>query len=285
MEEAIIIRAMQPADLDFAAACTAAEGWSSEIRREFEGFFAHDPQGCLIAEAGGQPIGIGVATSYGAAGFVGELIVVPAWRGRGVGRRLLEQAVGYLQARGAHSIYLDGVPAAVSLYERAGFRKVCRSLRFIGSLPGQKHPGVCPMRPEHLPDVSRLDRQAFGADRGFFLARRLALYPERCYVLEEAGDMAGFIMGRQGGEYVPVGPWLARPGVAHPERLLESLAAGIGGRKLAYGVLDTNRPAVELARALGLNEVPAPPWRMALGPAADLGTSPELYAIGSAAKG
>ena len=152
MEEAIIIRSMQPADLDFAAACTAAEGWSSEIRREFEGFFAHDPQGCLIAEAGDEPIGIGVATSYGATGFVGELIVLPGWRGRGVGHRLLDHAVGYLRARGAHSIYLDGVQAAVSLYQRAGFRKVCRSLRFIGTLPGEQYPGVCPMRPEHLPE-------------------------------------------------------------------------------------------------------------------------------------
>jgi GNAT superfamily N-acetyltransferase len=285
MEEAINIRSMQPADLDFAAACTAAEGWSSETRRQFEVSFAYDPQGCLIAEAEGEPIGIGVATSYGAAGFVGELIVLPAWRGRGVGRRLLDRAVGYLQARGAQSIYLDGVPAAVSLYERAGFRKVCRSLRFIGTVPGREHPGVCPMRPEHLPEVGRLDRQAFGAGRGFFLARRLAFYPERCYVLEQAGEMAGFIMGRQGGEYVPVGPWLVRPGVAHPERLLESLAAGIGGRELAFGVLETNRPAVQMARALGLDEVQASPWRMALGPATDLGASPELYAIGSAAKG
>jgi ribosomal protein S18 acetylase RimI-like enzyme len=285
MQEAMIIRAMQPADLDFAAACTAAEGWSSEIRREFEGFFAHDPQGCLIAEAGGEPIGVGVATSYGAAGFVGELIVLPAWRGRGVGRRLLDHAVDYLQAHGAGSIYLDGVQTAVSLYERAGFRQVCRSLRFIGTVPGRRHPGVCPMRPEHLPEVGRLDRQAFGADRGFFLARRLALYPERCYVLEEDGEMAGYIMGRQGGEYVPVGPWLVRPGVARPERLLECLAAGIGGRELAFGVLETNQAAVELAHALGLDEVRASPWRMALGPAVDLGASPELYAIGSAAKG
>ena len=90
------VRRMQPEDLDFAAACTAAEGWRTQTRAEFEGFYAHDPEGCLIAEAAGTPVGICVGTSYGGPpsggyGFIGELIVVPEARGRDTGRLLLDR--------------------------------------------------------------------------------------------------------------------------------------------------------------------------------------------------
>ena len=65
------IRPMRPEDLDFAASCTAAEGWRTQTRAEFEGFYAHDPEGCLVAEvsdpsAGADArVGICVGTPYG----------------------------------------------------------------------------------------------------------------------------------------------------------------------------------------------------------------------------
>ena len=130
----LVIRVMQAADLDFAASLTAAEGWGSETRVELEGSFGYDPGGCLLAEEDAERIGMCVATPYGESGFVGELIVAPSARQRGVGRALLDHAINYLQGRGLASILLDGVPAAVPLYERAGFRRVCRSMRFGGRL-------------------------------------------------------------------------------------------------------------------------------------------------------
>jgi ribosomal protein S18 acetylase RimI-like enzyme len=281
----VTVRTMQAADLDFAAWCTANEGWASETRAEFEGFWAHDPEGCLIAEAEGQPIGIGIATSYGGRGFIGELIVTAAWRGRGVGRAMMDRAVTYLRDGGAHSIFLDGVVKAVSLYERAGFRKICRSLRFYGHLEGRLSPAVRPMRAEDIGTVSAADRQAFGADRRFFLERRLRLYPELCRVLESDGEIAGFIMGRRATGIVSAGPWWVRPDAPRPADLLAALAVEAGDAVIGLGVLETNTPAVTLIRSLGLDEHPTPPWRMVLGESARLGASPELYANGSAAKG
>lgn len=276
---------MQPPDLDFAAACTAAEGWASETREEFESFMAHDPAECLVAEADGERIGICVATPYGSSGFVGELIVVPGWRGQGVGRQLLERAIAYLRGQGARNIFLDGVVAAVSLYERAGFDKLCRSLRFSGKIAGRSYPHVRPMRPEHLPTVRQLDRRAFGADRRYFLERRLACYPELCWILEQGGQVAGFILGRRGPGLISAGPWVVWPGVERPESMLESLATEAGGSPLALGVLETNTQAVTLIRSLGLTEHPAPPWRMRLGSTGNLGDSDQCYAVGSPAKG
>ena len=281
---------MRPSDLDFAAECTAREGWASETRQEFEGFLAYDPHGCFIAAEGERRLGICVATYYGRIGFVGELIVVEAVRGRGIGKQLLEHAVQYLQNRGAQTIFLDGVPAAVPLYERIGFCRVCRSLRFCGKLQGRSYPWVRAMRAEDTLAVADLDRRAFGADRRFFLERRLNLFPELCLVSEREGKISAFIMGRRGHSQISAGPWVVSPGVKRPGDLLESLALKVGNDDLSLGVLETNAEAVATLRAFGLTEHPMPPWRMALGrssphPSQSVGSPTQCFAIGSPAKG
>jgi ribosomal protein S18 acetylase RimI-like enzyme len=324
MDYTLTIREILPTELDFAAECTEREGWASETRAEFEGFYAHDSSGCLIAERAGGPIGIAVATSYGAYGFVGEIIVAPEERGRGLGRILLDRAIEYLRGRGAESIYLDGVIAAVPLYERAGFRRICRSLRFVreadeggtawvgaagsgiletvkaGTAGVGRNVGVAgaadqpavgerslvrAMRSSDLETVCALDFQAFGADRSFFLSRRLLLYPELCWVSEENGKLNGFLMGRRGRSIVSAGPWLALAGAGSPRVMIGALVAATEGTKVQVGVLETNPKAVEVIRSMGLGERPSPPWRMVLGPSERLGSSDQLYAIGSAAKG
>jgi len=281
----VTIRPMQPDDLDFAAACTQAEGWLSETRLEFEGFFQHDPGGCLLAQVDGQRVGICIATPYGWAGFIGELIVLKDWRGQGIGTTLLKAAIAYLQGRGARSIYLDGVAAAVPLYERMGFRKVCRSLRFGGTIQGQAHAGVRRMSPADLDAVARLDQQVFGADRRFFLARRLDQLPDHAIVLEDRGHLTGFLFCRPVPGGFAVGPWIVREDVPRPLDMLEGLAAPFGSLDVGIGVLENSARAAQTLRELAFGERQNPPWRMVLGPSDRLGLSPEAWANGSAAKG
>jgi len=279
------IREMTAADLDFAADCTSREGWSSETRFEFEGFLAHDPHGCFLAVEHGTRIGICVATPYGAAGFVGLLIVSAPHRNRGVGRGLVEHAIGYLSAQSADSVFLDGVPQAVPLYERLGFRKVCRSLRLVSTVRGTADSDVTPMVREDLNAVGLLDREAFGADRSTFLRRRLESYPDLCRVLWRGSEMAGFIMGRRVAQIVSVGPWVMRPGAARPEALLANVAVPTEDLSVHVGTLETSTAAAALLHALGFVPREDPPWRMVRGPWHDLASSPRLFAIGSPAKG
>ena len=279
------IRTMCSSDLEFAAKCTAGEGWSSETRLEFEGFIEYDPTGCFIAEEEQNPVGIGIATSYGTYGFIGELIVSKELRGHGLGRQLLDHAVDYLRRKGAQNILLDGVLPAISLYERVGFHKVCRSLRFMGKLKGTPHPSVRAMQKEDMPCVKELDLRGFGVDRGFFLERRLRLFPELSKVLEKDGKIAGFILGRRGNGLISAGPWIVQSGIDHPEILLRSMASETNNLPVAVGVLETNLAAVDLLRSLDFEENPSSPWHMVFGQQARLGISPIAYAIGSAAKG
>lgn len=154
----------------------------SETREVFTWALGFDPGGCFVAESEEARAGICVAPSYGATGFIGELIVRPGFRGRGLGQHLLDWAIDDLTRRSARAIFLDGVSRAVPLYERAGFRKVCRSLRFLGVLPAGVAPGTRPVEADDLPAIVALDREVFGTDRGFFLAQCLAAHAGLCPV-------------------------------------------------------------------------------------------------------
>jgi GNAT superfamily N-acetyltransferase len=279
------IRAMREADLTFAAECTAAEGWLSENRTSLEGFYLRDPKACLIAEDRERPVGICIATCYGISGFIGELIVRPDMRGRGVGAKLLNHGVRLLQDRGVETVYLDGVVKAVELYERNGFRKLCRSWRFSGHVTGKHSPHVRHMVGNDLVQVFNLDRLAFAADRSFFLKRRLETYPELSYVKLNGEKVTGFIFGRMGEDWVSAGPWVISPGVQDPTDMLSSFALQAGDKEISLGILEANHRACDLARSLGFTERVDSPWRMALGSSDDLGASPYCFAVGSAAKG
>ncbi|OGN93650.1 MAG: hypothetical protein A2Y88_15260 [Chloroflexi bacterium RBG_13_48_10] len=282
---AIIIRGMNKDDLAFAAECTAAEGWVSENLATLEGFYLSDPKGCLLAEESGRPVGICIATCYGLSGFIGELIVHPEARGKGVGAALLNQGVRILQDRGVETVYLDGVLKAVQLYERNGFRKVCRSWRFSGSLPGEKSPRVRRMSMNDMDQVAALDTRSFGADRRFFLRRRFESFPELSYVLVDQGQVCGYLLGRGGKDWLSVGPWVMKDGIENPEELLNAIALEAKGRNISIGILDTHQQARELVQASGFIARTDSPWRMALGESINLGTSRRCYAVGSAAKG
>jgi len=281
----MIIRSTNTDDLDFCVACVTREGWLSETRAVFEGFLAYDPRGCFVAEDNGQRIGMIVAAAYDTCGFLGELIVIPERRKQGIGRQLMEHAIGYLQARGCRSMYLDGDTPAVPLYERLGFRVVCRSLRFLGTLQGETSEGVRMMTPTDLETVCAIDRSAFGADRSFFIKRRLKLFPQLCLIQTGENQITGFIMGQPGNGVVAVGPWFVGDGLTDPRGLLHMLAHHCGGQKLRMGVLESNAPAAALMRSLRTFEETESSWRMVLGPDIGPGGSPRLYAVGTPAKG
>jgi phosphinothricin acetyltransferase len=86
----------------------------------------------IVAEAEGRVIGWGSLNSFNprpvydhVADF--SIYVERGWRGRGVGRALLDCLIERARALGYHKLVLAAFPsnqAGMRLYERAGFRKV-----------------------------------------------------------------------------------------------------------------------------------------------------------------
>jgi ribosomal protein S18 acetylase RimI-like enzyme len=85
---------------------------------------------------------------YGVAD-IGMLIIM-GWRGLGLGKALLDAAVGWASAQGAHKMALEVWPhnsAALELYRRAGFIEEGRKLRHYRRRNGEIWDAVLMGRP------------------------------------------------------------------------------------------------------------------------------------------
>ncbi len=132
----------------------------------------YQPDGCFALCDGDDVIGMVTTTPYQAVGWIGWLYVAERCRERGLGVRLMQTAISYLQNAGMRTILLEGVVEAEPLYRRLGFRRqfitqhyrldaavVSRSADDDGDLR------VGPFDKAGLDDIVALDRAFFHQDR------------------------------------------------------------------------------------------------------------------------
>lgn len=83
-----------------------------------------------------EAIGVAYAAAHlsaelgGTVGWLEELYVVPDWRGRGVGGRILAEVTRHARARDWRGLELEvvaGHERAAALYERNAFRRLART--------------------------------------------------------------------------------------------------------------------------------------------------------------
>ena len=241
---------MSVSDLDFVLNLTAHEGWSS-TRRDFEELLKFNPKGSFIGEVEGEAIGMVCTVNYGEFGFIANLIVLPTYRGQQFGKTLMELAMKHLLDSGAKSLLLDGVPEAVSLYERLGFRKIAKSLRLEAYVTGRTTQHTRFMNEEDLQEITTFDSQYFGSQRGEFLQMRFSAYPEFALVIEQDSRLQGFIMGSRSGSSLRIGPWVMNNQNEGAEHLLLEFAGLENGTPLKIGVLESNKQAIKLLDQYG----------------------------------
>ena len=274
---------MSISDLDFALSQTTLEGWSA-TKQDFEELLQFNPKGSFIGEIDGKHVGMVCTVNYGEFGFIANLIVPRIYRGQDFGRILMEFAMKYLLNSGTKSILLDGVPKAVSLYERLGFRKIAKSLRLEANLKGVNSQYTRSMTKSDLDEIIPFDSQYFGSKRDFFLRMRFQAYPEFSRVIERDGEIRGFVMGSWSGSAMRIGPWVMRTHDDFTERLLREFAGMTTSNTFKIGVLESNVQAVRLLKQNGFEER-SYSWRMVYGKDTEATLSNHLYAIFSPARG
>ena len=280
----IDIREMTVGDLDFCLEMFRIAGWGNtadDVRR----MIAYEPGGCFAASVGGEDVGMVGCVRYGDVGYVGNLIVQPGHRGRGIGAELMNEAMEHLLDSGVKSIRLDAVPKAIPLYERLGFRGESLSLRFTGLASERGVRGCERMDETDLPEVSDLDLRLFGAPRDRVLRRVHADFPSLCFVAREGPRLAGFIMGKEGEGRTRIGPWICEPdepGIA--ENLLHWLMDEVAGSTVWAGVPEGNRGSVEILERNGFISGPSS-HRMCRGECGDTGIAAGIFGVGGPDKG
>ena len=95
-ETVVDFREMGPADIEAGLRLCRASHWN-QVRRDWEVFLQLSPHRCLVAVKDAQVVGTAATMRYeGRFAWVAMVLVDPDARGRGIGTRLVREALALL---------------------------------------------------------------------------------------------------------------------------------------------------------------------------------------------
>jgi len=209
------MRAMTKADIPNGMRLKDLAGWN-QTSADWERFL-ESPEGSFVIELDGAVRGTAATIDYqGRFAWVGMVLVDPDYRGRGMGTKLLERCIEYLDSIHMPCIKLDATPLGKPIYEKLGFvteyeierwtlKRTADGLNERGLVDSSESMPV-PL----LERVLKADREVFGADRSSLLRsvhREEPLFTDGVW---NAGGMEGYAFGRSGSFADHLGPWIAK---------------------------------------------------------------------------
>ena len=259
------IKIMSQNDVDFAVRLTNVEKWANS-KADFERLIKLNPDGNFVAYENDKRVGIITSAVFGKLAFVGNLIVPQKYRGKGIGRGLMEYALKYLgEQKKVSTIELDGDFPAVELYRKLGFRDKYFSFRFCRK-PADIQSGEIEAGIVDPCQIIEIDNRLINVpkiSRDKFLTEFISLHNGQVYVTE-ANGIGGFSVIRKcfGGYYV-IGPTMAY-NPQNAELLIQSIINNYGSEVIYAGVPEINRHAVNIMLKYGFH-YEQPSLRMYLG--------------------
>ena len=202
------LRAMTGADIPAGMRLKEIAGWN-QTPADWLRFLESSPGGCFVADLGGRVAGTAATIIYeNRFAWIGMVLVDPAFRGRGIGTRLLEKTIEFLDKRGLPAMKLDATPQGKPIYERLGFKSEYEIERWLLRRPS--HPPALPAtRPEALDEVLKLDQQVFGANRSELLRSLASEAPAFALAAWQDDELKGYAFGRAGSRADHLGPCVA----------------------------------------------------------------------------
>ncbi|MFD4631641.1 GNAT family N-acetyltransferase [Streptomyces sp. NPDC058284] len=225
---ALPIRRLTPRDLLACADLSEDRGWPREEHKWGLLLSAGTGYGIDAPEGNGL-IGAYVVTQYGprehpGLAAIGMVLVAERYARRGIGRRLMEYAVG---AAGPTPLTLHATPYGRPLYQQLGFKVIGRAEMIrghfapVGPLPAL---ATRPATAEDLTAILRLDTEVLGLDR-MHVITRLPAFTDQLRVAEADGELVGYAGAWPNMETHVVGPLVARD-TETAKALIASLAVG-----------------------------------------------------------
>src|SRR6185436_2799260 len=182
-----IIRQLTFEDLDDAFRLSTVAGWNQRID-DWRMMLRLAPAGAFAALSDARAasiIGTAIGIDYGGFAWIAMMLVDPAYRGRGVGRRLLEAA---MDAVPSHlPIRLDATPLGRPLYQQYGFQDEAALSRYVvdldvADLPdADVPPAIRRLTRDDLELVVAQDHETFGGTRDALLEWMLRTAPQYAY--------------------------------------------------------------------------------------------------------
>lgn len=249
----VIIRNMELSDMDDLMRLKNAEGWN-QTEYDWTLLIQYKESVNLVAILDKQIVGSLTAINYAnTVAWIGMVLVDKAYRGRGISKLLLKEAIDKLDC--CNSIKLDATPAGKPVYLKFGFidetilyRMVHPSLSEIKKGTGSVE--AVQVLPEDLPELIAYDKSTFGADRGAMIKYLYENYPELGFLIRENNKVKGFCLGRKGERFTQIGP-LSAASLGDAKALIQSVAGQFSGEAVVIDI-HGNKPAfIEWLEAQG----------------------------------
>jgi GNAT superfamily N-acetyltransferase len=275
---------MTKADIPAGMKLKEIAGWN-QTPSDWERFLDSSPQGCFVAESGGQVVGTATTIVYeGRFAWIGMVLVDPAHRGQGLGTKLLKRTIEFLDSQRVPTIKLDATPQGKPIYEKLGFVPEFEIERRTLIRPFWEATCPPPEEPEEITEIFPLDLEVFGADRSSLLLSLHCDAPQFTqairgrgrpirdavgrlhftHAIRQQGAVVGYALGRHGSRADHLGPWVARDESTARE-LLDAFLR-VSPRETVYvDCVRANPWALRLLRNRGF-ELARPLTRMYRGP-------------------
>lgn len=241
-------------DIDPFLKLAALEGWMAEPW-EFEFLLAEFSQGCFAARGDdGKKVGFVTSLRHERSGWIGNLIVAPECRGKGIGEALFKKVMDTLFNSGVETIWLTASKSGMPLYQKFGFNHIDTIVRWKGN--GRQRITGQETEADGVTDYSLLndiDSLAWGDRRGALVK----VTASRGRVLQQE---AGFVVLQKCGNDRQLGPYCA-VGYGAADALLKMALNSIPfGTKICLDAPASNRTALQLFnrnrfRITGSNEL------------------------------
>ena len=206
-------------DIPPFVALATAEGWiCGEWELEF--LLQNFPQGCLVEREGEEVLGYITSLRHHRSGWIGNLLVPPQARRRGIGTGLMQGALQTLLDFGVETAWLTASAKGVDLYRKLGFVDIDSSNRWVGEGGGDQ--GLLSAAPIDQEVIRQVDRAGWGDQRDALL--RVTSGRGRVFC-----GSSSFICTQQWEEGTQIGPWGALL-EAEAEPLLDLALSGAGER-------------------------------------------------------
>lgn len=202
------LRPLQPSDLEAAQALSAELNWPHRLE---DWRFALAYGAGVVAERDGRVVGTALRWLWGNdRATLGLVIVSPALKGQGIGRRLME---ALLRDIGRRNVLLHATAEGQALYERLGFRRIAEVRQHQGIAARAALPVLAQGERLRAPDrhdgdvLAALDVKATGLPRQSVVSRLLS--DEQVVVFDRDGQAVGFSVLRRFGRGHAIGPVVA----------------------------------------------------------------------------
>lgn len=200
-----------------------AEGWNPG-NDDAAAFSQADKGGFFVAVDGqATPVGaISVVNHADDFAFLGLYIVLPQYRGQGIGLGLWRHALRHAAER---TVGLDGVEDQQANYAASGFVHAGGTTRFTGSVTGQRHATVAPATADDMDALVALEATYSGVRKpGYLKAWFMPSDTRHTLVERGATGLNACCTVRRCAIGAKVGPLIAQD-AASAERLLEHAAS------------------------------------------------------------